>query len=183
MSSSQLSNEESSPKRAVPRRTIVILVLFVCLVIFPIIHGVIPWALSLLSHRYGWAKGHPASWNLIGLIPLAIGAGGQVWILITVLQTVPLLPERVPLSWKPMRLVTRGPYTLSRNPIYVADLILWLGWTLFFGSFAVFTGCIVLWMLVSYLITGEERELEAHFGEDYLRYKATAPRWFGKRRD
>src|SRR5437867_10189304 len=152
MNSRQLPNEESSRKRSVPRSAIVFFVLFVWLVIFPILHGVIPWALSLLSYRYGWTNGHPASWNLLGLILLIVGAAGQVWILITVLRTVPLLPERVPLSWKPVHLLTRGPYVFSRNPIYLADLILWLGWTLLFGSIAVLAGCIVLWMLVSYLI-------------------------------
>ena len=70
---------------------IVILALFVWLVIFPIIHGVIPWALSLLSRRYGWTDGHPAIWNLLGLIPLSIGVIAQIWILITVLRTVPRL--------------------------------------------------------------------------------------------
>jgi len=40
------------------------------LVAFPAVHGLIPWALSLLSARHGWASGLPGPWN-----PLCLALG------------------------------------------------------------------------------------------------------------
>jgi protein-S-isoprenylcysteine O-methyltransferase Ste14 len=38
-------------------------------------------------------------------------------------------------SW-PTReyLLRRGPYALSRNPMYLGDAVVWLGWALFYGN-------------------------------------------------
>ncbi len=60
--------------------------------------------------------------------------------------------------------------------MYLSALAIWLGWALFYGSVAVFVACGVGWVLVPW----EERELEARFGEAYLRYKNRVPRWLGK---
>lgn len=53
-----------------------------------------------------------------------------------------LVPERVTLGLTPSYLLMRGPYRFTRNPMYVAELGLWLGWTIFFGSPAVLIGCL-----------------------------------------
>jgi protein-S-isoprenylcysteine O-methyltransferase Ste14 len=158
---------------------VAVLALFVCLVLFPIIHGLLPWGLSHLSNRHGWTDNHRAIWTWLGLIPLVIGIAGQIWILVTVLQTVPLLPPRVPLGLDPVLLMTSGPYALSRNPIYVADIFLWVGWALFFGSATVLIGLIALLICGHYVVRREERQLEALFGEQYRQYKRVVPRWLG----
>jgi protein-S-isoprenylcysteine O-methyltransferase Ste14 len=83
----------------------------------------------------------------------------------------------------PRHLLVRGPYAFTRNPMYLSVLTIWLGWALFYGSVAIFVACGVGWVLVTFLVVPwEERELEARFGEAYLRYKNTVPRWFGKTR-
>jgi len=57
------------------------------------------------------------------------------------------------------------------------------GWALFYGSVAVFVASLIFWVLVTFLaVPWEERELEARFGEAYLHYKNTVPRWLGKTR-
>ena len=39
----------------------------------PLVHGVIPWAISTLTSRHGWAAGlSPGIWNCIGLIPITV---------------------------------------------------------------------------------------------------------------
>ena len=44
------------------------------------------------------------------------------------------LPERISVDWTPKLLIVSGPYRLTRNPMYVAELGMWLGWAVFFGS-------------------------------------------------
>jgi protein-S-isoprenylcysteine O-methyltransferase Ste14 len=92
-------------------------------------------------------------------------------------------PEKVELEQTPKYLLRRGPYTFTRNPMYLAELALWLGWALFYGSIAVFIGFLVVWVLMNFMVVPrEERNLEARFGQTYLRYKNTVPRWLGKTR-
>src|SRR5262249_51986248 len=93
------------------------------------------------------------------------------------------LPERVELNWEPKILMTRGPYAYSRHPMYLAELGLWFGWAVLFGSFIVLAGFMVLCVVVSILAPREERALEAKFGEQYRLYRARVPRWVGIPRD
>ncbi len=65
-------------------------------------------------------------------------------------------------------LLTLGPYAFSRHPMYLSEIILLLGWALFYGSIAVciafLVGCAVFGLVNAPM---EERALEAHFGEAY----------------
>jgi len=65
--------------------------------------------------------------------------------------------------------------------MYVSGLFVWLGWVIFYGSPAVLAGFLLLWIIFSLrVIPSEEGQLEGLFGEDYLEYKRTVRRWFGK---
>jgi protein-S-isoprenylcysteine O-methyltransferase Ste14 len=76
------------------------------------------------------------------------------------------------------RLVTYGIFGWVRNPLYVGNFFIWMG-------FVVISG--VLWFLpIAILIFGieyalivayEEGVLESIFGQEYLDYKRTTPRW------
>lgn len=47
-------------------------------------------------------------------------------------------------------------------------------------SIAVLIGFILWWIAFAFiLVPFKERQLEARFGETYLQYKKTVPRWFG----
>jgi protein-S-isoprenylcysteine O-methyltransferase Ste14 len=142
------------------------------------VHGVIPWAVSLLTPRYGWVSGRPGPWNLLGLVPVIAGVACLVWVMV---NHITRTPERVVLGSTPGYLLERGPYRFSRNPMYVAELALWLGWAILYGSIAVLVGSLLLWAAMNYRgIPREERNLEARFGEAYLHYKSRVPRWLGK---
>src|SRR5262249_43119654 len=91
------------------------------------------------------------------------------------------LPERVPVDWSPALLMTDGPYAVSRHPMYVGELALWLGWAILYGSIPVLIGFAVLAAVVGLLAPREERALEAKVGGVYRRYKARGPRWVGLR--
>lgn len=161
------------------RRSIAIVVgLFVGLIVIPLAHGVVPWILSTLLPRYGWAEGSPGFWNRLGLIAVALAAALLIWILAF---AIPQAPSRVRLGLKPPFLMMRGPYRLTRNPMYVAELGLWLGLAIFFGSPLVLMGFLVLWSVLTFIILPrEEGSLEAAFGQTYVQYKGSVPRWFWK---
>ena len=156
----------------------ILLALFVCLIVIPLAHGAVPWAISKLTHRHGWVHGSPGFWNLPGLIPVGVATALLIWTLITGIVHA---PNAVRLGLVPSVLITDGPYRFMRNPTYVAELASWLGLALFFGSLAVFMGFIALLLVVNLVfVPGEERTLEAAFGQAYLMYKKRVPRWLGQ---
>ncbi len=84
----------------------------------------------------------------------------------------------IPTSEPTEAIVMRGPYGVSRNPIYVAMLILQLGvgiWTdtVWFLVFAGISALLLWWGVIS----REERYLERKFGAQYLTYQARVRRW------
>ena len=143
----------------------------------PLGHGVLPWAISRLSIRHGWETSGPGIWNLVGLIPLALGIAGFVWIMCAAYVRT---PDTVELR-QPAFLLTSGPYAHSRNPMYVSELALWLGWTVFYGSIAVLIGFAILLAVLILAALYEERVLYARFGNAYVEYQRTVPRWLGTR--
>jgi protein-S-isoprenylcysteine O-methyltransferase Ste14 len=145
-------------------------------VAIPLAHGVIPWAISSLTRRCGWTEGRPGIWNLPGLVPVALGAAALIWVLVVGLGQT---PKRVKLGLTPSVLMMRGPYAFTRNPMYLAELGIWLGWALFFGSIGVLAVAVVLCAVVSFVIVPrEEHTLEAKLGKSYFQYKNRTPRWF-----
>ncbi|HYV62988.1 MAG TPA: isoprenylcysteine carboxylmethyltransferase family protein [Bryobacteraceae bacterium] len=149
------------------------------LVALPAVHAGIPWVLSHLGPRYGWADGGPSSWNLLGYVSVVFGAALLVWIMVYGFSRCRDLPERVPIDWSPVILMTDGPYAFSRHPMYIGELALWLGLAVLFGSPAVLAGFAVLVAVMRRLAVREEVGLEAAFGDPYRRYKTRVPRWIG----
>ena len=71
-----------------------------------------------------------------------------------------------------------GPFRFSRNPIYLAMLILLIGVGLTLNSFwFLYSGLVVAIMIHYGVIIPEENYLEKEFGKDYLEYKKTVRRW------
>jgi protein-S-isoprenylcysteine O-methyltransferase Ste14 len=153
----------------------------VFLVAIPLVHGVLPWVISSYGHRYGWADGHPALWNLLGLLPVSAGVIVLAWLLILGLGLGSDLPERVEIDWSPKVFLTRGPYAVSRHPMYLAEMGLWLGWAILFGSVSVLLGCLVMCVGAGIVAPREELALEVKYGAAYRQYKAAVPRWLGQR--
>lgn len=77
-----------------------------------------------------------------------------------------------------VRLVTRGPFRFSRNPIYVGNLMVVAGLGLVLSN---------LWLLIATPVLGfalqklaimrEERHMEALFDDQWRDYKARVRRW------
>jgi len=160
---------------SVPRWLALILATLAWLVAIPLAHGVVPWAISTVTRRHGWSEGRPGIWNLPGAIPVALGAALLIWVFaVGITQT----PKKVRLGLTPTFLMRRGPYAFTRNPMYVAELGIWVGWAIFFGSIGVFAGAVVLWAVVGFVVVSrDEHTLEAAFGQAYLQFKSRTRRW------
>lgn len=137
-----------------------------------------PWAVSRIGPRYGWNPDGAGNINNLGLLAVAAGLGMYAWSLVHHFRSY---HTSVDLGFTPPMLVIAGPYRVSRNPMYVAGLFTWLGWTIFFGSPAVLVALALLWLAFSIrVIPYEERQLEELFGQDYMIYKSSVRRWFGR---
>lgn len=79
---------------------------------------------------------------------------------------------------KPQQLVTEGPFRVTRNPIYVADTLLYIGAALLFADIWPWLFLPVVIIAVSIgVIRHEERLLVKHFGDDYRQYMGRVRRW------
>ncbi|MDH4138751.1 MAG: isoprenylcysteine carboxylmethyltransferase family protein [Anaerolineae bacterium] len=78
----------------------------------------------------------------------------------------------------PNRLVTDGPFRISRNPLYLGGVILSLGIAILLGSLITFGFPVALLLILDRLyIPAEETRLEKIFGEEYLEYRQKVRRW------
>ncbi|MFO0881686.1 MAG: isoprenylcysteine carboxylmethyltransferase family protein [Gemmataceae bacterium] len=149
-------------------------------VVLPTIHAGLPWALSHLGPRYGWDGGGPSDWNLFGYGPIAVGAIVLAWIMVFGLTQIRNVPDWVPIDYyNPAFLMTGRPYAVSRHPMYVGELALWVGVSVLFGSPVALAGSAAVFAVMRWLVAREEAGLEAAFGEAYRRYKAHVPQWIG----
>ncbi len=77
----------------------------------------------------------------------------------------------------PNHLVTQGPFSVSRNPIYLTFLVplASLAWYSPLAALTAMAGYVAIMTFT--VIAGEEKLLEAKFGDAYRAYKSRTPRW------
>ena len=79
---------------------------------------------------------------------------------------------------KASSLVNSGIYSISRNPIYLALLLILMAWIIRQGNLvAVFLAITFVWQLTHFQIRSEEKALEEKFGEKYSEYRSKVRRW------
>jgi protein-S-isoprenylcysteine O-methyltransferase Ste14 len=78
-----------------------------------------------------------------------------------------------------LKIVCQGPFRFSRNPMYLALVLLMAGAAVFTGSLWMCLAVPVLWIALDIVaVRPEEDYLERSFGVRYLEYKAKVRRWF-----
>lgn len=76
------------------------------------------------------------------------------------------------------RLVTGGPYAIVRNPLYIGNGLIGLGWSLPAGPVAVAVFLVLFVMLYAVAIVPyEEKFLAKEFGTEYDSYRHATGRW------
>ena len=75
-------------------------------------------------------------------------------------------------------LVTSGPYRFSRNPMYLAFVLIQIGIGLALSSWWLFITLPPAWIMLRWgAIAREEQYLTEVFGDEYLDYKTAVRRW------
>jgi protein-S-isoprenylcysteine O-methyltransferase Ste14 len=79
------------------------------------------------------------------------------------------------------RLVTYGIFAWARNPLYIGNFLIWIGFVTISGVLW-FLPIAVLLFAVEYelIVRYEEGVLESIFGREYLDYKNETPRWIAR---
>lgn len=76
------------------------------------------------------------------------------------------------------RLVTYGIFAWMRNPLYVGNFLIWMGFVVAAGVLGLLPLAVALFAVEYTLIVAyEEGVLESIFGAEYLAYRAETPRW------
>ncbi|MEP9351595.1 isoprenylcysteine carboxylmethyltransferase family protein [Xanthobacter sp. KR7-225] len=150
----------------------------------------IPWppllygAALALGFGLGWLA--PLGWprepaggalRIAGGTLAAMGLALDLWSVVALHRArTNILPHRAA-----DRLVTGGPYALSRNPIYLGNTLLVLGLGLALANgwlmVAAFTAAVATDRLAA---RREEAHLAARFGAEFAAYRARVPRWIGR---
>ena len=133
----------------------------------------IPLAIGRRGRKLGWRRERPSLVNRAGVVPLGLGAAGLGWCLAS--HYAP--GETAPVSLVPESLIAKGPYRFSRNPMYVCEQTVLLGWTIYFGSPGLLAGMAALGAAMRYAVGREERTLEDRFGDAWRQYASRVPRW------
>ena len=77
-------------------------------------------------------------------------------------------------------LCTSGPYSRTRNPLYIGNVFIYSGVVLLSGGMYMFQllAVVILYFIFQYsmIISLEEEKLSTVFGQDYSKYKRNVPR-------
>jgi protein-S-isoprenylcysteine O-methyltransferase Ste14 len=110
---------------------------------------------------------------LVGAVPILIGE----WIRLAGVAAAGTVTRRR--SRDVQRLVTYGIFGWVRNPLYVGNFLIWMGFVIISGVWWFLPVAILIFGIEYTLIVRyEEGVLESIFGQEYLDYKKTTPRWF-----
>jgi protein-S-isoprenylcysteine O-methyltransferase Ste14 len=83
----------------------------------------------------------------------------------------------------PKRLVVRGLYRYTRNPMYLGVLTFLLGWTLLYQlPGLVLYAALVGTLVHTFVLLYEEPHLEREFADEYRAYKTRVGRWLPRAR-
>lgn len=120
------------------------------------------------------SHGGGAGLLLLGLAAIVVGLGldlATAWAFRRAKTTI--MPHR-----GASRLVVRGPFRLSRNPIYLGNMLLLVGLGLAFDNLWLIGLAVIAAVATQKLaIEREERHLEAKFGNEWRAYAARVRRW------
>lgn len=80
------------------------------------------------------------------------------------------------------KVVKTGVFTISRNPLYLGSVLVFLGIALIFNLLWTIITLLISIVISHYaLIIPEEQYLAAKFGDEYREYFASVHRWLGRK--
>ncbi len=86
--------------------------------------------------------------------------------------------EVMPTSEKNAKLVTRGAFSITRNPMYLGIVLFTLGIAIWVGSLPMFVVPVLMFLVCNRIhIPFEEAKMRRQYGEAYDAYTARVRRW------
>ena len=142
--------------------------LWVFLALPGVVAFLVPWLLRPSGARLGLA-----GFSLIGL-----GLGLLLWCV----RDFYVAGHGTLAPWTPpTQLITVGLYRASRNPMYVAVVIILVGFAIGYESLRLWVYAAVVALMVHLrVVTYEEPRLARSFGQAWFAYRARVPRWIGR---
>lgn len=149
--------------------------------------------LQIIDIPPSWLALHlAAAWLLARLSPAVLGAAGGtlgaalvgLGLLLMVAAVVQMALARTTVIPRrdPSALVTRGVFSLSRNPIYLADTLVLLGAILWLDAVVALPLVVsFLWLIQVRFIRDEEARLTLAFGPEFDLWAARTRRWIGRK--
>lgn len=141
------------------------------LVAFIALPGIVAFLVPLLL----WGPGTTAFSNRWGVVPLGVG----IVLLLACVREFYIAGRGTLAPWAPpTALVVTGLYKWSRNPMYVAVLLMLSGWALGFQSWPLALYAVAV--LVAFhlrIVLHEERWLARTFGDAWIQYRTRVSRW------
>ena len=114
-------------------------------------------------------------YTLLGIIPVVFGIVMNLWTdsLFKKMKTT------VKPHLQPSTFVTRGPFQISRHPMYLGMTAILAGTCILCGTLLPFI-CLLIFIIIieALFIPMEEMNLETAFSAEYLAYKKKVRRWF-----
>ncbi|HRX84067.1 MAG TPA: methyltransferase [Phycisphaerae bacterium] len=129
----------------------------------------VPVAFLVVFVRPNWGVESPVAYvmELAGYAFLLAGLGIRVW-------SILYIGGR-----KSQGIVSDGPYSLCRNPLYVGTMLLAVGVGLCFENVLVLVAAVAILLPIHYLAARlEENNLALRFPAEYAAYAATTPRFW-----
>lgn len=128
-----------------------------------------------LNEAWAWPRWEGPMVEATGVALLAAGLAAVVGCALVLVRAGGGTP--VPTD-PPERLVAAGPFARSRNPIYLAYLLILLGEALLWGDAALLLyAALVAAATHLWVVLVEEPGLRRRFGEEFERYAGRVPRW------
>ena len=114
------------------------------------------------------------AWDVAAGILILLGLALMAWAVVTMVRhRTTVIPRR-----QPDALVITGPFALSRNPIYLGDVLILAGAVLWSGVvWAVLLVPSLVAVLTYRFIISEESRLRAEFAAGFAEWSARVRRW------
>jgi len=116
----------------------------------------------------------PVSTVWAGAAIFAVGFVLAIWAIVTIRKA----GMRVETNKPTTTIVESGPYSFTRNPIYIGMFLGQSGFAVGFNSLWLLVALLPFYFVIRYGVIGrEETYLERKFGAAYLDYKSRVGRW------
>ena len=105
-----------------------------------------------------------------------LSAGFLIYLLGAIIETTAMLNFFTTPVDKP---VTKGVYRISRNPVYLGMVLIFIGISVICASWVFLLVTVALVILIHISVVSEERWCLEKYGDDYREYMNRIPRWIG----